>query len=559
MRRLLLLICLAASTMTGTAASAADSPTLQAMLDEAIASGAERLIIPPGQYRLVPSDRVHLVLQDARDLEIIADGVEIICTETTRAINFINCHNVTLRGLTIDYDPLPWTQGRIVAISEDHRTHTIKLQEGYPLADKVRPAKYEIFAAATRQLRTTTYFGIRAESFGPRRLQVVKPPHYRPEHAVEQVGDLITIATNDAPGGTMPHAIWLNECRQVSLIDVTLYSANTFGFFETHCSNSRYQGCRVDRRPLDDDLVERESPRLRSLNADAFHSKHAMVGPSYIDCLARYMGDDGIAINGHYHLITATDGNQVQVIGKLGDAPELQVGDPVELLHFSGRRPPDATITALTTEAGELTDAERAFIADQPLNDRLRRLLLGSDVRTTITLDRQVDLPMGSLIAAANRLGNGFTIRDCRIGPIRSRGILVKASHGTISNNTLTGCWGEAIKLAPEYWWLEAGSSKDVTIADNTILECRDTAIAVYAKGGDNELAPPGAHRDIRITDNTILRSANPAIAVTSTTQLTLQGNVVRQPDNSLIVPWKRQEFGRQEEPDRDIYLYHVD
>jgi hypothetical protein len=29
------------------------------------------------------------------------------------------CTNVTVRGLTIDYDPLPYTQGRISAISAD--------------------------------------------------------------------------------------------------------------------------------------------------------------------------------------------------------------------------------------------------------------------------------------------------------------------------------------------------------------------------------------------------------------------------------------------------------
>ena len=44
---------------------------------------------------------------------------------------------MTVLGLTIDYDPLPFTQGRIVSLSEDKRVHEIELFDGYPTADKV--------------------------------------------------------------------------------------------------------------------------------------------------------------------------------------------------------------------------------------------------------------------------------------------------------------------------------------------------------------------------------------------------------------------------------------
>ena len=56
-----------------------------------------------------------------------------------------------------------------------------------------------------------------------------------------------------------------------------------------------------------------------------------------------------------------------------------------------------------------------------------------------VELDRDVDLPRGSVIASTRAMGNGFVIDRCTFGFNRSRGIVIKASHGTITNCTLQG------------------------------------------------------------------------------------------------------------------------
>jgi parallel beta-helix repeat protein len=165
---------------------------------------------------------------------------------------------------------------------------------------------------------------------------------------------------------------------------------------------------------------------------------------------------------------------------------------------------------------------------------------------------------MGSVIASANRIGNGFEVRNCTIGPNRSRGILVKASDGIISGNTLVGNRLDAIKLSPEYVWLEAGSGSNVTISDNLISGCYSAAIAVSAYGGNGETAPEGAHRNIAVTGNTISGSTNPAIALTSIRGLFLENNTIESPNNNLLVPWIMNDYGRNEDPSREIYLKNV-
>lgn len=142
-----------------------------------------------------------------------------------------------------------------------------------------------------------------------------------------------------------------------------------------------------------------------------------------------------------------------------------------------------------------------------------------------VLIDRAVELARGSIIASANRIGNGFKVTGCDFGFNRSRGILIKASGGEVFNNLLVGCVEEAIKVAPEFWWLEAGSSNDVRIIGNTIQHCEGMGIAVYALAGAGGLAPAGAHNNIVIEGNKLLDVAGREIWVTSTRGLILRDN----------------------------------
>ena len=517
---------------TVAAAPAANPFDLQGLVDRAIARGDNPIVIPPGQYRVAPRNREHLRLDGLHDVTIDATGAELVCLETTRAITITGCRNLTLRGLTIDHDPLPFTQGRIVAVSDDKLIHEIELFDGYPPATEATNRKYEIFRPDTRTLRFGDYFTFSVKAVSPRRLRITKAEAYRRRPAPEEVGDIIAIDTRHAPGGSIPHAVFLSDSIDCTLEDVTLYSENVFGFFESECDGTVYRRCDVDRRPAETDLIPRGDLRIRSLNADAFHSKRAVRGPSYLSCRAQFQGDDCVAINGDYHLVTSADGAVLRVLGKGRGGVGLAPGDPVELVSYTGERLADAQVVAVEAD-GEPTDAERAWLSKQRMDARLKAKP-GPAAR--VTLDRPVDLPCGSVIAAANRIGNGFRIVDGEYGYNRSRGLMIKAGQGEIRGNRIAGCWGEAIKLAPEWWWLEAGSGSDVSITGNTITACETFAIAVYAHGGNGTLAPPGAHRNITIVNNQVSGCPLPGIVVTSTNGLRLDENTVV-PDGNRVVP----------------------
>ncbi len=498
---------------------------LQGFVDQKVQEGNRRIVIPPGRYRVEPRNRQHLVLRGLKDTEIIADGVEMICTETTRAVTIVQCTNLSLRGLAIDYDPLPFTQGRIVGLSADKTLHEIELFAGYPPAEAARNFKYEIFRPDTRTLRTDDRYPTKVEAIDIRRLRITNP-RGKPGDP-EELGDLIVIGAEYAPHGSIPHAVYGDGNTNLRLDNINLYASNCFGFLETNCQGSVYYRCRIDRRPAANEPMKRADPRLRSLDADAFHSKHAVKGPSYIECSARFMGDDCINICGDYHLIMSSQGRNLRVLAK-GNM-NIQEGDPLELTMYDGRRLPDARAVAVQP-AGGIHDQERAWLLKQRMDERLRKANGALNRAYTITLDRDVDLSLGSVVCAANRNGSGFLVKDCDFGQNRSRGILIKASDGEITGNRLEACRMSAILVAPEYWWLESGSSSRLKIAGNTIINCGRTAISIEATAGNGKLAPPGAHRDIAITGNTITGGSLPNIHVVGTDGLVIENNLFQSP-----------------------------
>ncbi len=516
---------------------------LQGFVDARLAKGEKTITIPPGRYRVAPVRGHHLVLSKLSGVRIVADGVELVCTDTTRALTIAECAGVTVRGLTIDYDPLPFTQGRIVSLSADRSVHEVELFDGYPAASTARAFKYEVYRADTRLLRSSDDRAERVEVVGPRRLRI-HTGGARDNKGV-QVGDIAVIASEAAPHGNIPHAVEVTRSKGVRLEGVTVYASNCFGFLETGCDGTTYLRCKADRRPPGSDPVKRGDARIRSLNADAFHSISAVKGPAYLQCTGRYMGDDGINICGDYHLVTACDGRALRVLSKQGATIDIAAGDPVELLTYAGERLPDATVASIEPDAPP-TDAERAFIAKQGMDAGLKALL-GKTTAYRIVLDREVALPMGSAICSVRRTGNGFLVKGCEFGPNRSRGILVKASDGAIVGNCVVGGLMAAILVSPEWWWLESGSGRNVRIQGNTIRDCGDVAIQVLALGGAPGVAPVGAHRGISIVGNRVEQSPWPGILVASTSDLALSGNRVGAPGERKAMEWTLWRCGLQQ------------
>jgi hypothetical protein len=349
---------------------------------------------------------------------------------------------------------------------------------------------------------------------------------FNPAEDTGEIGDIVVARTRFGEAGSA-HAIDLRGCKGTRFEDVTLYASPSFGFLERNCDGSTYLRCIVNRRAPEHDPIKRALPRMRSLNADAYHSKDALKGPAILSCKARFQGDDCVNINGRYHYVLGSSGRELRV-AIIDEMVTIKEGDPIEFMPYSGRRPPDAKVVKKRIAPEPMTEKEKAFIRELRIDERTRSELLGDEAKLyTLTLNREVALPEVSAICCPLRLGHGFAVKDCDFGDNRYRSILIKASKGEVSGNRITDSRMAAVLVSAEYWWMEAGMSSDLMIKNNIIKGCLESPIQIRAIDATREILPVGALRNISILKNRIANSAWQLIHVTSTSDLSIKGNIL--------------------------------
>ena len=502
---------------------------LQGYIDAEIAAGKSKIVVPPGVYRVAPKQRHHLRFKNLRNITIMAENVEMICTETTRAMTFENCTNVTLSGLTIDYDPLCFTQGRITLLSPDKSILEFKLDDNYPdnLVQRI-----EIFDSKTNNLKRSTYYGgwTKFEKIADRTYRVTKGAKYKynPDVDKEEVGDILVTNNEYTPNGNAAHAICSDKCVNLKLEKITLYSGNCFGFFETNGTKNSYLNCKIDRRPVETDMYLR-SKRMRSNDADGYHSKFAYVGPQIINCLAQYNGDDGVNICGKYYMSLGAEGNTI-LLDVSGDC-DISTGAFLEVVTMDGQRISDLKVLDIEEEDGVL-QSHIDSISKMKFNDGTKKNLMKPENKTIkLTVDKEVKFKLGTVVADKNRMGSGFLVKNSNFSFNRSRGILIKASKGQVIKNTMEGNWMSAILISPEVWWLESGCSDSLEVIANKIVDNGGKyAIRITGEGFKGGVPAAGFHKNINVTNNQLTNCYLPAIYIASTKN----GSVLM---NNIITP----------------------
>jgi len=91
------------------------------------------------------------------------------------------------------------------------------------------------------------------------------------------------------------------------------------------------------------------------------------------------------------------------------------------------------------------------------------------DKTSTVTLDKDLGVPLDAKLSNPRATGAGFKIAGCHLGNTRSRGILIKSDNGLIKDNTIEACGMAGISAGPEYYWNEADYVQHLTIEGNTL------------------------------------------------------------------------------------------
>jgi hypothetical protein len=509
----------------GTIADPLPDPGFQNLIDEAIASGAESLTLTPGTYAVAPAagDNRLLRVHGATDLTIDATGVTIVGTTLARAIDIRDSTNLTIKGLTITYDPLPFTQGEIVAVAADLGSIDVRLDDGYPQKAYTRATIYDA-ATQFQKAGINHLWGTTAAFVEAGVVRVTLAGIGRNA----AVGDPVTLS--GGPEGE-PHAISMEMSSGTRLEHVTLHTAAGFGLVDT----SGDGGTVLDHFRLVPGTPPPGATKAPLLTAiwDGLQFQSLGTGPTVVNSEIRNAGDDSFSITSRAFPVLKADGNRL-IVGFPDPwrAEAHQIGD--RLAQF--RDGPSVHITDITKIDYDTADIDPAIRAqvDTAANQGWSKWNLDrSNSVFELTVDDSEVFSAGDFLYNPDRMGNGFVFSD---NVVRSpgRGILLKAGDGVIEGNVFEG-GDKAIQIANEN---EAdshgGAPFDLTIRDNVFrgtgyhhdMPWSDQAGSVGMAGAN--VVSERAYENILIEDNVFegIRGLN--LNISDAEDVTVRRNVFR-------------------------------
>jgi hypothetical protein len=504
---------------------------LQSAIETAVAQGEREIRITPGVYHMPHnSDFASLALHSMSDVSIDAEGVEIVIHDVSKVgVGFYDCSNVSFSGATIHYYAPQTSQGVIEDFGENAKGkyYDILIDQGFPQNADFRLST--VMDTESGEFKSGTYdlCSTKVESLDePRMVRVYwnsapRSDNFRttsdgqPEDGWNvKRGDSIACR---ATGVTS--LVHIRNSRNCTFTGLNIYWGGIFGLFESQGGGNKYSSCTISYGPVPEGATRRA---LLSQSADAFHSQQANPGPFVEYCLFEGMPDDGIAMHGYYEWVGGQDGRDLLVGVRQGDRARMDgtqftEGSKIRIQNNATGFIDEAVVINVKPET-DYTSTIEPSVARLRVPLRFYR----------ITIDRDITVPLDSLVTNPEFCSSGYKIIGCTIQNNRARGMLLTADDGLIQGNVIDGSTMAGIVIQGESGWVQAGYSRNIRIVGNTISNTGrahtgphyEMAAAIYI-GGEGSVG----NANIEIRDNKLINHNNANIAIRWTDGAVIEHN----------------------------------
>ncbi len=417
--------------------------------------------------------------------------------------------DVTLENFSIDFNPLPFTQGRVEAVAAE--TFDVRVDAGYsidpalflvpgaqaPLGYGQKPG-IALIDSQTRRFKQegakTWANSLTAPQNGVLRVGA------RPQDANIQVGDSVAVL---APWWACAVQIW--NANRTTIRGVSLWSAPGGGV----CQNggegaSHLDGMKIVPGPTP---AGADQKRLLAINRDGVHIKSVRKGILFENSTIDSISDDGFNNEAMIAKVTGVFEKSVWISDRyLADF--AKPGEWVNVYDGALRLRTTAKITSTGSGLFVLENADGVQVGDRVVN--------------------------------ASRTGEGTIVRNNVFRNIEARGILARGNGNQISGNTIDGTTISGIWVGPEIGFYSEGDfARNVIVENNTLrnigLSWRSRpsptigAINVVTAIDDAAIrqtaAGHGQNENITIRGNTIENSAMAGIFVSDSVNVRVCNN----------------------------------
>jgi hypothetical protein len=431
------------------------------------------LIIFPlaANYTFQPADSTKFLFDLTGINNVVIDGNNSTITINRLNTGFLrvqNSSNVSIKKLTVDWNPLPHTLLDVIKVdTSDINTLNITVR-----LRKLSAAAGDYYPRITENAAFTDYWSwaflldknnrgalkrVTSTSFGLQPGDVIRqvcsdPPTYNiyrknsTSGKFFAAGDIMAIVCRDNVGSFAS----TTNCTDITFDSIVNYASPVGCYYSFDGSDMKVLNCQA---------ALKDTFRYVSANADGVHCRANLIGPWVERCSFIGNADDGVALyNKGVSVKTKTNDTTLTVNNEFNS---LKANDRFTIyIPKKGTVADSSFLVKTVTNNGNGTSTVRfspaipaAFYSDM------------TDLGNT-------DLQQNVQLFNTTKRNSQFMIYDNTF-TIRGRGTIIRAANGTISGNRYYRCSSPGIMLYNEAaQWYNGAYNEQVRITNNDIQNC---------------------------------------------------------------------------------------
>ena len=455
---------------------------------------------------------VGILIEDMHDLTVEGNDASLVFHGKMITIAVAHSRNIVLKGLHIDFERPGMSE--MTVIDHDSTGTTVQFH---------RDSRYEVdadghirlygegwrskvfhcldYTPATEHLHYSRAWdwlrSSRARDLGGGRVHFATPEEFATAPGqIFSVRDVI----RDHVG------LFLFESRDVELRDMHVHYMHGLGIVSQYTHNITMQS--VECAPREG------SGRLIASSADFMHFSGCSGRVRILDCRFSGAQDDPVNVHGtNLRIVRRTASDRAVLRFMHGQSYGFRAFSEQDTVAFVCAATMERHSYAVVKSVKPLSEREVEVTFDRKIPKELK---VNSDCVENITCTPEVE------------------IRRCRFTHTNTRGTLMTTPRRVVIADNVyikTGMSAILIEGDAEGWY-ESGPVCDVTIENNTFIDCGyvgGPANAVIALHPSNTIidAERPVHRNVRILNNRFVTFGNPVLYAKSTSGLRFEGNEV--------------------------------